>query len=127
MLHIGNIFSNPSGTLIQILYATGVGILLSAVYLRTRNLWGCVIFHAINDFCGGIKALYVPLQADMNAYSASIEALPQILVERIPEETLLVIAPLLQLSLIPLSIFIAIVGIYIMRPTKAKQINQLWV
>lgn len=126
VLHIGNIFSNPVGTLFQIVYATGVGILFSAVYLRTRNLWGCVIVHAINDFCAGINALYVPLQADMDAYSALMTALPQIFVERIPEETLLAIVPLLQLAAIPISIFIAIVGIYMVRPAKAKQINQLW-
>lgn len=126
VLHIGNIFSAPVQTLFQIVYATGVGILFSAVYLRTRNLWGCVIVHAINDFCAGIKALYVPLQADMDAYSASMAALPQIFLERIPEETLLSIAPLLQLAPIPISIFITIVGIYMMRPAKAKQINQLW-
>lgn len=126
VLHIGNVFSNPIGTLIQILFATGIGILFAAVYLRTRNLWSCILVHAINDFCAAIDTIYVPLQADIDAYNAALAEVPQILMGRIPQETLISIAPLLQLAGLPLAVFVAIMGIYMMRPAKAKQINQLW-
>ena len=126
VLHIGNVFSNPIGTLIQILFATGIGILFAAVYLRTRNLWSCILAHAINDFCAAIDTIYVPLQADIDTYNAALAKVPQILMGRIPQETLISIAPLLQLAGLPLAVFVAIMGIYMMRPAKAKQINQLW-
>lgn len=126
VLHIGNVFSNPIGTLIQILFATGIGILFAAVYLRTRNLWSCILAHAINDFCAAIDTIYVPLQADIDTYNAALAEVPQILMGRIPQETLISIAPLLQLVGLPLAVFVAIMGIYMMRPAKAKQINQLW-
>lgn len=37
-------------SVLQSLYATGVGMALGAVYLRTGNLWPCIIIHTSLDF-----------------------------------------------------------------------------
>lgn len=126
VLHIGNIFTNPLSTLFQIFYATGLGILLAAVYLRTRNLWSCILFHALNDFCADIRTIFVPLQADLAAYHADLAEVPQVILEQIPEETLISIVPILQLMILPLTIFVTIAGLYMLRPGKSRQINKLW-
>lgn len=126
VLHIGNIFSNPIGTVIQILYATGIGILFAAAYIRTRNLWSCILVHSMVDFFAGIAKIFVPLQADMAAYEASLKQVPQVLLSGIPEETLVSIAPLLQLMPLVLSIVAAATAIYMLRSGKHGQIDMLW-
>lgn len=50
--HITNIFSGVSikSSFIQAVGATVLGALLSAIYLRTKNIWVVVILHALMDF-----------------------------------------------------------------------------
>lgn len=126
VLHIGNFFSNPLGTVMQIFYATGLGLLFAAAYIRTRNLWCCILIHSIIDFCGAIPKIFVPLQADMAAYNASLEQVPQLILSRMPEETLMAIAPLLQLMPLVLALLAAVAAIYMLRPKKHSRINILW-
>lgn len=45
--HMSNLFSaDPFGVLIQVAMATVLGMLFSAIYYRTGNLWICVLLHA---------------------------------------------------------------------------------
>ena len=49
--HGFNILSgaNPVTTLFQVIYATGVGFLFAAIYLRTGDIWITMFLHAITD------------------------------------------------------------------------------
>ncbi len=61
VLHLWNIGNAPvADTLSQVVYAAGVGVILSAIYLRTGNLWPGILLHAFVDildslFIGGIE------------------------------------------------------------------------
>ncbi len=45
--HVTNIFSaEPFGVFVQVLVAAVLGMLFSAIYYRTGNLWICVLLHA---------------------------------------------------------------------------------
>lgn len=52
LVHGINLFSGAalSATLFQMIYAFCVGVLFSAVLLRTGRIWPCVIMHTIIDF-----------------------------------------------------------------------------
>ncbi len=41
--------ADPVNTLIQVIYATGIGFLFAAIYLRTGNLWITVLLHSLFD------------------------------------------------------------------------------
>lgn len=126
VLHIGNFFSNPIGTVIQILYATGMGILFAAAYIRTRNLWCCILIHGLVDFCGDVTRIFVPLQADMAAYQASLEQVPQLIGTLVPEEVLVPLIPFLPLIPLLLSIVAAVAALFMLRSGKHSQIHALW-
>lgn len=52
--HIPNVLAGVplSSALIQALQATLLGVLFAAIYLRSGNLWICIIVHAGTDFAG---------------------------------------------------------------------------
>ena len=60
LIHFVNIFfgASPISVLLQIGYSALIGALCSMVLLLTRNIWFCVILHALYNFCGGIIADY---------------------------------------------------------------------
>lgn len=51
-MHITNVLYGQTlfDTLIQIAQATSVGVLLGAIYYRTKNIWSVVFLHAFYDF-----------------------------------------------------------------------------
>ena len=52
LMHIINITgSDISGVLVQMTAVVGMGMALTAVYYRTRNIWVVVFLHAFIDFC----------------------------------------------------------------------------
>lgn len=52
-VHLLNIFtSSPIAVLMQIGYSTLIGAMCSVILLKTKNIWFCVVLHAIYDFCG---------------------------------------------------------------------------
>ncbi|MFN6432352.1 hypothetical protein EUCA11A_39580 [Eubacterium callanderi] len=104
LLHLVNLFSTVGPTLIQVGYATGLGIFFGAVYLRTRNLWGPVVVHALIDISAKIFVTEDPV-----AGIASL-AVP-------PEQMLVGIAVFI--------VFTAI-GLYLVRPAKHEEIKALW-
>ena len=60
LIHFVNIFfgASPISVLLQIGYSALIGALCSMVLLLTRNIWCCVILHALYNFCGGIISDY---------------------------------------------------------------------
>ena len=64
--HIPNVLSGVplSSALIQALQATLLGVLFAAIYLRSGNLWICIIIHALVDF-GGLMASGIFGNGDM--------------------------------------------------------------
>ncbi|MCR5656170.1 MAG: CPBP family intramembrane metalloprotease [Butyrivibrio sp.] len=51
--HIFGAIGQPLFTIVcKALWATGLGVYLGAVYVKTRNLWVPIILHTIIDFCG---------------------------------------------------------------------------
>lgn len=51
LLHCMNLIAgaDPVATLWQVLYATGIGVLLSVIYVRTGNLWSVILLHTLVD------------------------------------------------------------------------------
>lgn len=55
-LHIMNLIgSEPSGVLAQITAVTVMGVAMTAIYYRCRNIWVMVVLHAFMDFCAMIS------------------------------------------------------------------------
>lgn len=58
LVHLVNLFTSDMGmTLFQTGYTFLIGFMLSTVLLKTKNLWYCVLIHALFDFGG----LLVPM------------------------------------------------------------------
>ena len=57
LVHATNIFygGDPFAVSIQTVYAAGIGMALGAVYLRTGNLWPCILGHMSLDFVEFIR------------------------------------------------------------------------
>ena len=91
LIHLVNLFSTVGPTLIQ-------------VYLRTRNLWGPVVVHALIDISAKIFVTEDPV-----AGIASL-AVP-------PEQMLVGIAVFIVFTSI---------GLYLVRPAKHEEIKALW-
>ena len=104
LIHLINLFSTVGPTLIQVGYATGLGIFFGAVYLRTRNLWGPVVVHALIDISAKIFVTEDPVAGIVSL------AVP-------PEQLLIGIAVFI--------VFTAI-GLYLVRPAKHEEIKALW-
>lgn len=53
-VHLVNLFAGAGigGVILQIGYSFLIGAMCSVVLLKTRNVWLCVVLHAIYDFCG---------------------------------------------------------------------------
>ena len=55
LIHLVNLFtSSPAAVLLQIGYSALIGGLCSLVLLTTKNIWLCVLIHAVYNFAGGI-------------------------------------------------------------------------
>lgn len=126
ILHIGNFFSNPVGTIFQIVYASGIGVMFAAAYIRTRNLWPCIILHAIVDLSANLSLIYVPLQADMAAYQESVMQIPSLISYYLPYETLMMIPALTLIGAVIMSLIAAMAGAFMLRKSKAEEIKVLW-
>lgn len=56
LTHILNIFhQSPSMTATQVVGVFGLGLLLGAIYLRTRSLWWPILLHLCLDFSGFLR------------------------------------------------------------------------
>ena len=55
LIHLVNLFTaSPAAVLLQIGYSALIGGLCSLVLLATKNIWRCVVIHAVYNFAGGI-------------------------------------------------------------------------
>lgn len=56
VVHLLNLFMGAGigGVILQIGYSFLIGAMCSVVLLRTRNIWLCVLLHAVYDFCGNL-------------------------------------------------------------------------
>lgn len=52
LTHSANILvgADPVQTLMQVIYATGLGLTFAAIYLRTGNIWITIFIHTFTDF-----------------------------------------------------------------------------
>ena len=46
-LHEG---ADPTATLLQVIYAAGIGLLFAGIYVKTKNIWVTMILHTFVDF-----------------------------------------------------------------------------
>ena len=53
-VHLANVLMGAGigGVILQIGYSFLIGAMCSVVLLKTRNIWLCVLLHAVYDFCG---------------------------------------------------------------------------
>ena len=97
LVHLLNLLNGDvKATLLQVLYAAGLGIFFGAVYLRTHNLWGTIIVHGIIDFCAFLF-LGDPETAGLTVILG-----------------------------IAIAIVYAALGFYLVRPEKWEEINSVW-
>lgn len=84
-------------TLTQVIYATLLGIFFAAVYLRTHNLWGCIIVHALVDITA-----YIPITT-------------------VTEET-----NTMNITMIVICLIYALIGLFQLRRSRREGILELW-
>ena len=106
LMHATNLFGGASlsTTLFQLAYATTLGILLSAVFLRTGSIWPCVIVHTTID-------------ATAFVYSNLSDA-------GIVSEELAIDGVFLAAA--ALSVALAAIGFVLVRPSIRGRIEALW-
>lgn len=70
LLHLGNAIgmTEVGGVLVQVFVASAMGMALSAIYFRTRNIWSVIFIHAFVDFC----ALIIPTAFSTDTISDTI-------------------------------------------------------
>ena len=104
LVHITNAFvgADPIMSVIQALYAVGIGLLLGAVFLRTGLLWPIILGHMSLDFMEFIRA-------DMGSSGG-----------------LMVNFGVGDWITIAAGVLGAVVGIYLMRKKNYPEIMELW-
>lgn len=104
LIHIANIFAgaDPFTSVLQGIYASGVGLLFGAVYLRTGNLWPTIIAHTIVDWAELCRA-------DLGATGGVMKGM--ILGDWIT---------------IVVGIAAGVLGVYLMRKEKRGEIMEVW-
>lgn len=90
LMHITNMVgatdvSYVQGVIVQVVCACAMGMALSAVYFRCRNIWAMIILHAFIDFCGAFSAGAFTggsLSGTIGSYSPEmcLSALPYVIV-----------------------------------------------
>ena len=104
LIHIANVLAGASVTnsVIQAVYAVGVGMLFGAVYLRTGNLWPTIIAHSLVDFAEMCRA--------------DVSQSGGVMVQIGVGDWITTVA----------GVFAAILGLYLVRKQKYGDIMQVW-
>ena len=75
VMHFSNIFSNvaPAAVFTQILSAAVTGLVFSAIYLRSGNIWVVILLHTLVDTVGLVPSTFLgaTLTEDLNRISWS--------------------------------------------------------
>ncbi len=86
LMHLSNLMSSDTvGVLVQVVAACAMGMALTAVYYRCRNIWVQILVHAFVDFCGAFYSGVMAggsLSSTISSYEPYqvISALPYIVV-----------------------------------------------
>lgn len=83
-------------TLVQVVYTSAVGILNGAIYLRSRNIWGVIIMHTLTDITAFLAVF------ESNATGMDI------------------------VFCIVGSLLFIVLALYLIRPIKHAEIDELW-
>ena len=82
LIHFLNLFDNPNtinASIVEVCFATFTGIFLGALYLRTKNIWVVVFYHALVDLFSDLPIIFyeIPINAaaDMTFNDALINVL----------------------------------------------------
>lgn len=94
--------------LLQIMYASAIGLLLGAAYIRTRCLWGCIVLHSAIDISAYLPFAVHP-QTNVALQSASQTA------------SLKDVAVLILFSIV-----CTLLAFFLIRKSKQKEIQSLW-
>lgn len=80
LAHLTNAFAgrNPTGTVVQAVYATFIGIGFAGPFLRSGTLWPAVVLHGMIDFADYAGRGFAP--ANENAQTSLQQALPALLI-----------------------------------------------
>lgn len=86
LMHLSNLMSSDTvGVLVQVVAACAMGMALTAIYYRCRNIWVLILVHAFVDFCGAFYSGFIAggsLSSTISSYEPYqvISALPYIIV-----------------------------------------------
>ncbi|MCD8108262.1 MAG: CPBP family intramembrane metalloprotease [Oscillospiraceae bacterium] len=86
LMHLSNLLSSDTvGVLVQVVSACAMGMALTAIYYRCRNIWVLILVHAFVDFCGAFYSGVMAggsLSSTISSYEPyqCISALPYIIV-----------------------------------------------
>ncbi|MCD7803907.1 MAG: CPBP family intramembrane metalloprotease [Oscillospiraceae bacterium] len=86
LMHLSNLMSSDTvGVLVQVVAACAMGMALTAIYYRCRNIWVLVLVHAFVDFCGAFYSGFIAggsLSSTISSYEPYqvISALPYLIV-----------------------------------------------
>ena len=109
--HITNILfgASLSATISQIFYATGFGILLGAVYLRTGNILPGIIAHFIIDFASAFNPAYDPSSTEkMLLHTEEVNVVESLI------------------KIIIIGGILALYGLFLVRKKKQDEIVKTW-
>lgn len=106
LMHGTNVLAGASvsSTLFQLVYATALGILLSAAFLRTGSIWPCIIVHTL---------------IDASAFAFTDLASAAVIAEELSIDGYFVAAAAATVAL-------AAIGFFLVRPSKHPEIGELW-
>ena len=90
---------NRTMIFIQVFYAAAIGVFFGAVYLRTRNLWGTILLHGLND----VESFYF-----LDASQAQE-----------PTVRVVVMITIASAAMIAL-------GMYMVRKSKLHEVEEIW-
>lgn len=104
LAHGGNLFAgaDPGITLLQVGGTMAIGVFLGAVYLRSGNLWPVIVIHTLNDVLAFLNT------ADISGGVMVADVTPR------------------DLRDLMLSVVLAGVGLWLIRPSKRAEILDLW-
>ena len=114
--HISNILlagKLTAAILWQIGYAASFGILFGAIYLRTRNLWGCIFLHTLTDFVPYLFSMGLTQNIKSAAATASIVSQTSV-------------HPIVMIYCSILIFSCLAIGFYLVRPQKHAEIRACW-
>ena len=63
---ISAVNGNLEGALIQVMYASIMGIMLAVIYLKTKSLWSAIVLHIILNFAAYSMPYLMPYSAGIN-------------------------------------------------------------